>query len=144
MFWFSGFRPAEEKAVGSARAAVISRTAVLAVAIAFLSIVLALVTYASFQTALVEQQVDQELKDMFEEPQYAEAGIIRGEEVRVDYKPADLLLNEPVGVALFVGYQAGQEIPPDIAIIADERLKKVTGKEVEVTVGFVVAQQTAA
>lgn len=31
LFWFSGFRPAEEKAVGRARAAVISRTTVLAI-----------------------------------------------------------------------------------------------------------------
>ncbi len=144
MFWLSGFRPAEEGDVGRARSAVISRAAVLGVAIAFLSIVLALVTYASFQTALVEQQVEQELKDMFEEPEYVEAGIIRGENIEINYEPADLLLDNPVSVGLFVGYQAGDEIPPDIAQIADERLKKATGKDVEVTVGFVVAQQTAA
>jgi uncharacterized hydrophobic protein (TIGR00341 family) len=144
MFWLSGFRPAEEGDVGRARAAVISRAALLGIAIAFLSIVLALVTYATFQTALVEQQVEQELKDMFEEPEYVEAGIIRGENIEINYEPADLLLDNPVSVGLFVGYQAGDEIPPDIAQIADERLKKATGKDVEVTVGFVVAQQTAA
>lgn len=143
LFWLSGFRPAEEKAVGRARAAVISRAAVLAISIAFLSIVLALVTYTSFQSALVEQEVNQELGEMFKEPEYAEAGIKLSGIRTVDYKPADILLDEPVKVGFFVGYQAGEEIPPDIARIADERLKEVTGKDVEVTVGFVVAQQTA-
>ncbi|MCQ1535703.1 TIGR00341 family protein [Methanosarcina sp. KYL-1] len=143
LFWISGFRPPGEEAVGRARAAVISRTAVLAILIAFLSVVLALVTYTSFQAALVEQQVDQELWDMFEEPRYVEAGIGRGKDVRVDYTPSDFLLGEPVRVTFIVGYQAGEEIPPDIAEVAGERLKKATGKDVEVTAGFVVAQQVA-
>ncbi|WP_440955727.1 TIGR00341 family protein [Methanosarcina sp. Mfa9] len=143
LFWLSGFRPAEEKAVGRARASVISRAAILALAIAVLSIVLALVTYTSFQTALVEQQVEQELRDMFEEPEYAEAGLIISDRIEIDYEPADFLFDNPVVVGFFVGYQAGDEIPPDIARIADDRLKKATGKDVEVTIGFAIAQQTA-
>ncbi|KKG10820.1 TIGR00341 family protein [Methanosarcina sp. 2.H.A.1B.4] len=143
LFWLSGFRPAEEKAVGSARSAVISRAAVLVILIALLSVVLALVTYTSFQASLVKQQVDQELWDMFEEPEYVEAGIGRSEVINVKYTPSDLLLDEPVKVGFLVGYQAGGEIPPDIATVASERLKEATGKDVEVTIGFVVAQQTA-
>ncbi|KKG15199.1 hypothetical protein EO98_15375 [Methanosarcina sp. 2.H.T.1A.6] len=143
LFWLSGFRPAEEKAVGSARAAVISRAAVLVILIALLSVVLALVTYTSFQASLVKQQVDQELWDMFEEPEYVEAGIGRSEAINVKYTPSDLLLDEPVKVGFLVGYQAGGEIPPDIATVASERLKETTGKDVEVTIGFVVAQQIA-
>lgn len=141
LFWLSGFRPAEEKAVGRARAAVISRAAVLAISIAFLSIVLALVTYTSFQSALVEQEVNQELGEMFKEPEYAEAEFILGENIDVNYEPSDFLLGEPVEVTFLVGYQAGVEIPPDIARVADERLKEATGKEVKITVGFVMAQQ---
>lgn len=141
LFWLSGFRPAEEKAVGRARTAVISRAAVLAISIAFLSIVLALVTYTSFQSALVEQEVNQELEEMFKEPEYAEAGFILGENIGVNYEPSDFLLGEPVEVTFLVGYQSGQEIPPDIARVADKRLKEATGKEVKITVGFVMAQQ---
>ncbi len=143
LFWLSGFRPAEEKAVGRARTAVISRTLLLALAIAILSVVLALVTYASFQTALVEQQVNQELEDMFAEPEYVEAGLILSNIRNVDYRPGDILLDEPVKVGLFVGYQDAEKVPPDLARIADERLKEATGKDVEVTMGFVFAQQTA-
>ncbi len=141
LFWLSGFRPAEKKAVGRARAAVISRTAFLAISIAFLSIVLALVTYTSFQAALVEQEVNQELEKMFKEPEYAEAEFILGESIEVDYGPSDFLLGEPVDVTFLVGYQAGQEIPPDIGRVADDRLKEATGKEVKITLGFIVAQQ---
>ncbi len=141
LFWISGFRPAEKKAVGRARAAVISRAAVLAISIAFLSIVLALVTYTSFQAALVEQEVNQELEEMFKEPEYAEAEFILGESIEVNYGPSDFLLGEPVEVTFLLGYQAGQEIPPDIGRVADDRLKEATGKEVKITVGFIVAQQ---
>ncbi|WP_440945118.1 TIGR00341 family protein [Methanosarcina sp. T3] len=143
LFWLSGFRPAEEKAVGSARAAVITRATVLVILIAFLSVVLALVTYTTFQASLIKQQVDQELWDMFEEPEYVEAGIVRAQNIIVAYTPSDFLLGNPVTVSFFVGYQAGEEIPPDIARVADERLEEATGKKVDVTVGFVVAQQTS-
>lgn len=141
LFWLSGFRPAEETAVGRARTAVISRAAVLAVAIAFLSIVLALVTYTSFQVALVDQEVNQELKSMFDEPEYANAGL-RLASVNVDYKPANLLLKEPAMVTLIVGHEAGQVVPPGIARKADDRLTEVTGKDIHVRVGFVEAQQS--
>ena len=93
---------------------------------------------------------------MFEEPEYAEAGFILSGIINIDYKPEDILLEmivdliptvplqkKPVIVNFVVGYQAGEEIPPDIASTAEERLKEVTGKEVEVTVGFAIAQQTS-
>ncbi len=137
----SGFRPAEEKAVGRARTAVISRATVLAISIAFLSIVLALVTYISFQSALIEQEVNQELEELFKKPEYAEAGFILGKNIGVNYEPSDFLLGEPVEMTFLVGYQSGQEIPPDIARVADKRLKEATGKEVKITVGFFMAQQ---
>jgi len=141
LFWLSGFRPAEEKAVGRARSAVVSRAAVLAVAIAFLSIVLTLVTYTSFEAALVGQEVNQELTVMFKEPEYADAGISL-ENVHVDYKPAAFLLNEPAMVTLIVGKEAGKAAPPDIARQVDYRLTEVTGKDIHVRVGFVEAQQS--
>ncbi len=75
---------------------------------------------------------------MFEEPEYVEAGFILSRIRNLDYKPADTLLDEPITVGFVVGYQAGGEIPPDIARVTEERLKEATGKEVEVTVGFVV------
>ena len=78
---------------------------------------------------------------MFKEPEYAEAEFILGESIEVNYGPLDYLLDNPVEVTFLVGYQSGVEIPPDIGRAADDRLKEATGREVKITVGFVVAQQ---
>lgn len=89
ILWISGFRPAE--AVECARSSVASHTAFLVRAIALLSVALGLVTYTSFQTTLIEQEINGEMIAMFEEPEYAEAGLTL-EGVAVDYKTADFLL----------------------------------------------------
>ncbi|WP_341536938.1 DUF389 domain-containing protein [Methanosarcina barkeri] len=60
MFWVSGFRPVEKEAVVHARSSVISHVALLVIAIASLSVALGLVTYSSFQTILVEQEINGE------------------------------------------------------------------------------------
>jgi uncharacterized membrane protein len=118
---------------------VISHTAFLVLAIALLSVALGLVTYTSFQTTLVEQEINGEMTAMFEEPEYAETGLTL-EGVAVNYRPADLLLNEPAQVSVLVGRRAGQEVPPDIASKAGTRLTEATGKDIRIRVGFVEAQ----
>ncbi len=141
MFWLSGFRPAEKEAVGHARSSVITHAIFLALAIALLSVALGIVTYASFQTTLVEQEIDGEMTAMFKEPEYAEMGLTL-EGVTVDYKPADLLLKDPVKVSVLVGRRAGQEVPQDIASKADARLTEATSKDINIRVGFVEAQMS--
>lgn len=140
MLWISGFRPAEVEAVGHARSSVILHAAFLVFAIALLSIALGLVTYASFQATVVEQEINGEMVSMFQEPEYAEMGLTL-EGVTVDYKPADLLLDEPVRVSVLVGRRAGQEVPPDIASKANTRLTEATGEDVDVRVGFIESQR---
>ncbi|WP_269851358.1 hypothetical protein [Methanosarcina horonobensis] len=140
MLWISDFRPEETEAVGCARFSVISHAAVLVFAIALLSIALGLVTYASFQTTLVEQEINGEMISMFQKPEYTEMSLTL-EGVAVDYSPADLLL-EPVQVAVLVGRSAVQEVPSDIASKADNRLTEATGEDVEVRIGFVEAQHS--
>jgi uncharacterized hydrophobic protein (TIGR00341 family) len=142
MFWASGFRPAESGAIGRARSSVISHVVLLVAAIALLSVALGYVTYSSFQTTLVEQEVNEEITAMFKEPEYAETGLTL-EGVTVDYRPADLLLKEPVMVSVLIGRRAGQEVPPDIATKADIRLTEATKKDVKIRVGFVEAQRSA-
>ncbi|WP_292463319.1 TIGR00341 family protein [Methanolobus sp.] len=142
LFWISGYRPMEVTAVGSARSAVIVRSVTLVVAIAILSIVLGLVTYSTYQSNLFEQQAKQEIKLMYEESGYAGQGVILSN-INVEYRPADLLLDNPPIVTVIMGYQAGQVIPPDIASRVDEHLTSATGRDVRVRVGFVESQQTA-
>jgi len=119
---------------------VISHSLFLLFAIALLSVVLGLVTYSSFETSLVSQKASAEMADMFKEPEYADEGLtLQG--VTVDYKPTDLMLNNPVNVSILVGRQAEQVVPPDIAQKAGSRLEKATDKNVSVRVGFVEIQK---
>ena len=140
MLWIAGFRPVETEAVERARSSVISHTIFLIVAIALLSIALGLVTYSSFQTTLVSQEVNGEMAAMFKESEYAEKGLTL-EGVTVNYKPTDLMLNKPANVSIFIGRKADQEVPPDIALKAHSRLKEVTEKDINVRVGFVEVQR---
>ncbi len=140
MLWISGFRPAGTEAIGRARSSVISHAVFLLFAIALLSVALGLVTYSSFETSLVSQEASAEMTAMFKEPEYADEGLtLQG--VNVDYKPTDLMLNNPVNVSILVGRQAEQVVPPDIAQKASSRLEKVTDKNVSVRVGFVEMQK---
>jgi uncharacterized hydrophobic protein (TIGR00341 family) len=139
MLWISGFRPAETEAIGRARSSVVAHSIFLAFSIALLSIALGLVTYASFETTLVQQEINREMAAMFQEPEYTEMGLTL-ERVSVDYRPIALLLKEPAKVSVVVGRRVGQEVPDDIARNADIRLTEITGKSIDIRVGFVEAQ----
>ncbi len=141
MLWISGFRPAEEEATGDVRPFVISHTIFLVFAIALLSIALGLVTYSSFQTSIVGQEINAEMVEMFKEPEYSEMGLTL-EKVSVNYKPSDLMLKEPAKVSIIIGCRADQKVPQDIASKAYTLLKEVTGKDVRVRIGFVDAQKS--
>lgn len=140
MFWISGFRPGEKDAVNRARSSVISHAFFLTFAIVLLSVALGLVTYSSFHASLVDKEVKAELTAMFKEPEYAGSNLTL-EGVSVDYKPADLMLKEPVNVSVLVGHKIGQAVPPDIALKTNARLREATGKNIQIRVGFVEVQK---
>ncbi len=142
LFWISGFRPMEKTAIGRARISVIVRVGVLVVAIAVLSIVLAVVTYTSYQSTLFQEEMKQEIETMYEETGYADQGVLLLD-TTIDYTPTDFLLNYPPEVSIIIGYREGQDIPPDVATQVDERLKENTGLNPVVTVEFIQSQQSA-
>lgn len=142
LFWLSGFRPPEFSAINHARYAVISRSALLLIAITILSVVLILVSFSSYQTYVIEQQVNEEVNYMFEEPMYSGIGLTPVE-VSVSYDSGNILLEEPVRVDIVVAHPAAQEVPEDIAIQIDRRLTEAINRNFEVRVGFVETQQTA-
>lgn len=140
MFWISGFRPGEKDVVNRARSSVILHAFFLTFAIVLLSVALGLVTYSSFHATLVDKEVKAELTAMFKEPEYAGSNLTL-EGVSVDYKPADLMLKEPVNVSVLVGHKIGQAVPPDIALKTNTRLREATGKKIQIRVGFVEVQK---
>ncbi|WP_341532769.1 TIGR00341 family protein [Methanosarcina mazei] len=142
LFWLSGFRPPEFSAINHARYAVISRSALLLIAITILSVVLILVSFSSYQTYVIEQKVNEEVNYMFEEPMYSGIGLTPVE-VSIGYDSGNILLEEPVRVDIVVAHPAAQEVPEDIAIQIDRRLTEAINRNFEVRVGFVETQQTA-
>ena len=78
---------------------------------------------------------------MLNESEYSEMRLVT-ESVDVEYRPADLILNEPARVTVILYRSAEQELPPGIARRIDDHLTEFTGREVRVRVGFIEAQQT--
>ncbi|MFC6731063.1 TIGR00341 family protein [Haladaptatus sp. DYSN1] len=137
LFYLSGFKPQDADDREGIRASVASRIAVIGVAIAVLSIVLAGVTYASFQTASFEQQTQMELERQFEEANIEGVELVS---VTVDYRPVDLLLGNQPHVDVLVGIPRDLQAPPNLAQQFDDQLTDQLGRHVVVRVGFVEAQ----
>jgi uncharacterized membrane protein len=141
LFWLSGFKPFESSAIHLARKQVAAHVFILLTSILILSTVLGLVTYASFQIAHMEGQVNVEVSGILNESEYSKMRLAT-ESIDVDYKPADMILREPARVTLIMYSRVGQQIPAGIAKRIDDHPTDVTGREVRVRVGFVEAQQS--
>ena len=139
IFWFSGYRPERRTHRDSARSSVLRRGAVLVVALVGLSVVLGLVTFASYQTTTFEQQATAETERFFDE---AALSAYELEAVEVDYDTQDILLGNDPAVSAVVGRPNATGIPPDTATQLDRRIERATGRDPAVRVSFVVAQET--
>lgn len=139
VLWLAGYRPAVAARTARARSAVRVRIVVILVAIAVLSVVLGLVTFASFQTASFEARTNDELAAMFDDATVDDLDYV---EASVEFDPTDILLQEPADVNVLVGRPAGTAPPSDLARRIDRRLTAATGHPVDVRVGFVDEQRT--
>ncbi|ELZ75755.1 hypothetical protein C454_18904 [Haloferax gibbonsii ATCC 33959] len=137
LFYLSGFKPFDTDQRERVKASIASRIAVIGVAIAVLSLVLAGVTYASFQTASFEQQTQVELQRQFDEADIEGVELVS---VTVEYEPADLILGNQPRVDVLVGIPRDLQAPPDLAQRFDDRLTEQFDRDVVVRVGFVEAQ----
>ncbi|WP_158055378.1 TIGR00341 family protein [Halorussus halophilus] len=141
LFWLSGYRPTTLAATDRARRAVRARAAVFVVALLVLSLVLGLVTYASFQTASFDNRARETASAVVNSPEYSQLDFVSA---TVEYDSADLVLRQDPHVDVVVGYPAGSQPPPDLAERIDARITDVTGRDVSVRVGFVLDQRTGA
>jgi uncharacterized hydrophobic protein (TIGR00341 family) len=137
LFYLSGFKPLDAGEQEGLRASIASRVAVIGIALAVLTVVLAGVTYASFQTASFERETQIELQRQFDE---ADIEGVELASVTVDYRPADLLLGNQPRVDVLVGIPRDLEAPPDLAQRFDDHLTEQMGRDVVVRVGFIEAQ----
>lgn len=139
LFWFAGYRPFEAGAELRAKATVWRRAAIIIGALAVLSIVLALVTYASYETAQFQNQANATAANFLDQPEYATLDFV---ETNVEYKPADLVVGRDPFVNVLIGRQIGDQPPPDLADRLDARIEAVTGTEATVRVGFLEEQRS--
>ena len=139
VLWVAGFRPEEVERTARARSAVRARVVFLVAAIAALSLVLGLVTYASFLASTFESETNAELERTFRTEYPDRLDLV---EVSVEYEPTDILLDNPAEINVLVGRPATTRPPPDLADRLDRRLTNATGRQVAVRVGFVTEQTT--
>jgi len=137
LFYAAGFKPEDAGEREGVRAAVASRVVVIAVGIAVLSLVLATVTWTTFQTQALEQNTRTELQQRFTEGNVDGIELV---EVSVDYEPEDVLLGREPQVNVLVGVPRDRDVPPDLAQRWDDALTAELGQDVVVRVGFVEAQ----
>jgi len=139
LFWFAGYRPESGDRADQARRTVRTRIATIVIGIAVLSVVLGVVTWASFEIGTVEYTADSEVEAMFDGGQF---GDLEFESVTVEYEISDVLLGDPAAVTVVAEYGPNTRIPPDVAQRIDDRLTSETGEAVVVDVVFVRGQRS--
>ncbi|WP_459191881.1 TIGR00341 family protein [Halosimplex sp. J119] len=137
LFYLAGFKPLDAEQFEGVRASVFSRIAVIAVAIAVLSLGLGAVTWTTYQTQSFEQRVTTDLEHRFDEADVEGVELLS---VGVDYEPVDLLLGTQPQVNVLVGLPRDATVPPDLAQRLDDQLTAEFDRELVVRVGFVEEQ----
>ena len=140
LLWLAGYRPERGEFTAQARRAVGVRIVTIVLAIALLSVVLGVVTWASFVVGTVETATDAEVEAMFESGAFER---LEFESTTVDYDVDNVLLGEPAAVTVVVEYDPSTRVPPDVARRIDDRLTGETGREIAVEVAFIRGQQSA-
>ena len=134
--WYQGYRPEHWFREDEARSATIKRIAVLGVAILLLSTFLAAVTYTTFQTAQLEQEVRSEVGEVLERPEYDDLSLVS---VRVETRQG-ALLGDPEAVVVTVGRPPGETYPG----LADRIADRVDSNGLAVEVQYVEIQRADA
>ncbi len=137
LFYLAGFKPLDAGRFEGVRASVFSRIAVIAIAIAVLSLGLGAVTWTTYQTQSFEQRVTDELEQRFDEADIEGVELLS---VGVDYEPIDLLLGDQPRVNVLVGLPRDATAPPGLAQRWDDQLTAEFDREMVVRVGFVEEQ----
>jgi uncharacterized hydrophobic protein (TIGR00271 family) len=138
LLWLSGYRPPHPEHVERVYGRLRTRVAGIFVIIAVLSLVLAGVTFGSYQTAAVEHDARVELEQMSDDPEY---GDFVFQETSVDYELIDVYTGSEPEITVHVERPPGVDEPPDFATSVRDRLETATGSELEVIVELVDTQR---
>jgi len=133
VLWYQGYRPEYWFRENEVRTKTLTRIGVLAAVIVLLSVFLGGVTYAGYQGAVAEEQINEEAESVV-----AEHDGLRVLDVTVE-EDSNPLTGKPDGVVITVGKPASTE-PPEIAATLERRISDRIGRNVDVEVRFVDVQ----
>ena len=135
VLWSSGYRPHQWFQLDEARSAVLKRVAILAVAIAVLSIFLGGVTYNSFQNAATEQDIRDGVEGTI-----AESERVTLLDTQVEFTDG-ILLSRPDHIAVTVGVPPGNgESTGGLSRRIDTAADRAAGRDVETQVRYVTIE----
>ncbi|MGM0371145.1 MAG: TIGR00341 family protein [Halobacteriota archaeon] len=135
VLWYEGYQPEDWFQLSEARTATLKRIAVLAVAIAALSVFLGATTLATYQNATFEDQVQTEVEGTL-------AGIEDAELLEVEFKHRQTLLYRDVdSVVVSVGVRAGDTPPEGLAADLATRIETETGQSVPIEVRYLAIER---
>ncbi|MGM0604274.1 MAG: TIGR00341 family protein [Halobacteriota archaeon] len=138
VLWYSGYRPEQWFRAETARAALLKRVGILALAILALTAVLGGVTYDAYVGSVDEQEIGAEIGAVLEEPRYAEATLVDLEVERTD----SAYPRQPSVVTATVAVPQDAQIAGLADRIAD-RIEDRTGHEVTVHVRYLRTEESA-
>jgi uncharacterized hydrophobic protein (TIGR00341 family) len=136
VLWYSGYRPRQFFDVGDARAALVKRAAILAVAIAVLSAFLGGVTFASFEAATTEQAVNRAVDDVVTDGEYDAVALL---DTQFQYERG-LVARQPQSVVVTLGVPPDRDYP-DLPERLDERIDERAGRDLVVEVRYVQVER---
>ncbi|WP_424017548.1 TIGR00341 family protein [Halorientalis pallida] len=135
VLWYSGYRPHNWFQLDQARSAVLKRVAVLAVAIAVLSVFLGGVTYNSFQNAASEEDIRQGVEGVVAD---SERATLLNTEVQFT---DGILLSQSDRVVVTVGVPPGNgESVGGLSERIDTAVDRAAGHDVETQVRYVTIE----
>ncbi|WP_339105639.1 TIGR00341 family protein [Haloterrigena salinisoli] len=134
VLWYKGYRPDDWFQQDEARVATEKRAVALVVTIVVLSAFLGVVTYDTYRTGVYEEDVNEDVTDIVESPQYDELALI---DIAVEYDDP-VPIRQPERIVVRVSYPVGTE-PPRIgdeirsraSIRAESAIRLPTGPLVE-------------
>ncbi|MFW6384297.1 MAG: TIGR00341 family protein, partial [Halodesulfurarchaeum sp.] len=133
VLWYEKYQPEDWLRFTAARSATLKRIAVLAVAIAILSIFLGGTTWATYQTASFEDRARMTVETALEG---TDAALV---DVEFEYRQT-MLHRDVDRVIVTAGVQSGTDPPSGLAATLEERLAAANGQGVTVEVRYLVVE----
>jgi uncharacterized hydrophobic protein (TIGR00341 family) len=137
VLWYNGYRPEHWFRQDEARTSTLKRVAVLAAAIAVLSVFLGGVTVNSFQNAAVEEDIRVEVEGAVAAT--PDAALL---ETDIEYD-SGVIRRTPTGVVVTVGVPPGERVG-GLADEIDRRVDAAAGRDISAEVRYVTTERSTA